>query len=100
MGLENSIQPMRPIPQPSMPSELEMLMGSEKANSIKQPFTGEVQGQGAELSVANRSNNGGLGHAVSDRMSFGYDGLSFDALFGSHYDSEKDEDYSIKEDLI
>ena len=29
-----------------------------------------------------------------------YDGLSFDALFGSHYDSEKDEDYSIKEDLI
>ena len=29
-----------------------------------------------------------------------YDNLSFDALFGSHYDSEKDEDYSMKEDLI
>ena len=29
-----------------------------------------------------------------------YDNLSFDALFGSHYDSDKDEDYSMKEDLI
>ena len=29
-----------------------------------------------------------------------YDNLSFDALFGSHYDSDKDEDYSVKEDLI
>ena len=29
-----------------------------------------------------------------------YDGLSFDMLFGSMYDSEKDEDYSVKEDLI
>ena len=29
-----------------------------------------------------------------------YDNLSFDALFGSHYDSDKDEDYSLKEDLI
>jgi len=28
------------------------------------------------------------------------DNLSFDALFGSHYDSDKDEDYSVKEDLI
>jgi hypothetical protein len=26
--------------------------------------------------------------------------LSYDALFGSHYDSDKDEDYSVKEDLI
>ena len=86
-----------------MTNEFELLMGDgEQANSIKQQFAGEVQGQGAELSVANRSHNNGagLGHAVSDRLSFGYDGLSFDALFGSHYDSEKDEDYSIKEDLI
>lgn len=29
-----------------------------------------------------------------------YDGVSFDMLFGSMYDSEKDEDYSYKEDLI
>lgn len=29
-----------------------------------------------------------------------YDNLSFDALFGSHYDSEKDEDYDEKEDMI
>lgn len=26
--------------------------------------------------------------------------LSLDQLFGSHYDSDKDEDYSVKEDLI
>lgn len=37
---------------------------------------------------------------MSDRYSMQYDGLSFDALFGSHYDSDKDEDYSVKEDLI
>ena len=29
-----------------------------------------------------------------------YDNISFDALFGSHYDSEKDEDYDVKEDMI
>ena len=39
--------------------------------------------------------------SLSDRYSMHhYDGLSFDALFGSMYDSEKDEDYSVKEDLI
>ena len=50
-----------------------------------------------------RNNNVGGGGNHSDRYSMQYgglDGLSFDALFGSHYDSEKDEDYSIKEDLI
>jgi hypothetical protein len=26
--------------------------------------------------------------------------MSIDQLFGSHYDSDKDEDYSMKEDLI
>ena len=36
----------------------------------------------------------------ADRYSLGFDGLSFDALFGSAYESEKDEDYSVKEDLI
>lgn len=30
----------------------------------------------------------------------GFDNMSYDALFGSHYDSQKDEDYSLKEDLI
>ena len=29
-----------------------------------------------------------------------YENLSFDALFGSHYDSEKDEDYDENEDMI
>ena len=54
----------------------------------------------------NRSHKGGasrqshLGGHMSDIYSMQYDGLSFDALFGSHYDSDKDEDYSIKEDLI
>ena len=41
----------------------------------------------------------GNGH-MSDRHSMYHEGLSFDALFGSHYDSEKDENYSEKEDLI
>ena len=44
-------------------------------------------------------NMGANGH-MSDRHSMHHDGLSFDALFGSHYDSEKDENYSEKEDLI
>jgi len=47
----------------------------------------------------NRSNYARAhGHTVDN--GYTYDGLSFDALFGSHYDSDKDEDYSIKEDLI
>jgi hypothetical protein len=29
-----------------------------------------------------------------------YDNLSYDAIFGSHYESEKDEDYDEKEDMI
>ena len=28
------------------------------------------------------------------------DGASYDAMFGSHYESEKDEDYCVQEDLI
>jgi hypothetical protein len=37
--------------------------------------------------------------ALSD-SNFHHNNLSLDQLFGSHYDSEKDEDYSFKEDLI
>ena len=40
--------------------------------------------------------------ATSDQGAGTYDNLhnqSYDALFGSHYDSAKDEDYSEREDL-
>ena len=40
------------------------------------------------------------GHSMQHYGGSLYDNLSFDALFGSHYDSDKDEDYSMKEDLI
>ena len=73
--------------------------------------------QGAELSVKGPPNpvqvmtvpRGAISNQHVDRAgqlsdrgntTLPFDGLSFDALFGSHYDSGQDEDYSIKEDLI
>lgn len=104
-------------------------MGRDAQNSIRMNHanggasgndpSGGIQGQGAEQIPNTRldvvrphqprmtTSAQGLGGGnerqqqnLSDRYSMQFDGLSFDALFGSHYDSEKDEDYSIKEDLI
>ena len=74
--------------QPALPgqNELDMLNGDH--NSIR--------------GIENNEDQSGIRDAYSMQHYGGslYDNLSFDALFGSHYDSDKDEDYSVKEDLI
>ena len=51
----------------------------------------------AGFSACGASNNNNTGFIAGGSI---YDNQSFDALFGVHYDSENDEDYSMKEDLI
>ena len=58
-----------------------------------------------ELSFLNAEINsirqGGVkSYAALSDSNFHHNNLSLDQLFGSHYDSDKDEDYSLKEDLI
>ena len=53
-----------------------------------------------ELSFLNQDNNSIRRRPQMLSESGFQHNLSADQLFGSHYDSEKDEDYSLKEDLI
>ena len=53
-----------------------------------------------ELSFLNQDNNSIRRRPFLPSESGFQHNLSADQLFGSHYDSEKDEDYSLKEDLI
>lgn len=65
--------------------------GNEEPNSIRMPD--------AMVRRQPRSNYDQQ-HSYLGTNNSAYDNLSFDALFGSHYDSEKDEDYDEKEDMI
>ena len=67
-------------------NELDMLNG---ANNSIHAIENKEDASGIRDGYSMQHYNGSL-----------YDNLSFDALFGSHYDSDKDEDYSVKEDLI
>ena len=120
---------MQPSQQrPLQANELELLLGRDQANSIRGTNDGAHTALGGGFGpIVGLASNSDMGHeggriqgqgasqtnhlpsqihlnkraSLSDRYSMNhYDGLSFDALFGSMYDSEKDEDYSVKEDLI
>merc|ERR1712048_1445509 len=73
--------------QPSQNNELDML--NDANNSIHGIDNNKEDASGIRDAYSMQQYNASM-----------YDNLSFDALFGSHYDSDKDEDYSVKEDLI
>ena len=58
-----------------------------------------------EINFLNQDNNSiRLNRSIAQLSEYNYNTnnnlQTLDQLFGSHYDSDKDEDYSVKEDLI